>query len=389
MSCSEVMELMQRYLDHDLTEMEQQTMVSHFSHCPECAAMFERLQQLSEGLEALPDVRPPYSIVDSILPILDEPLPEKPVFTSVPGGRQTAARKDRRKLLPRVMYGGTAAAALILGVFLFQSYYSGMHSGAENTAIDAGAPSVGGQIGSGAPEAGDVNPQQPEKTMLADKMASPSPDEGSEAKSKLMTPNTADSHPAADSLRAQDQFGQAAFNGSDAKRSASTEQAAAPDRGLTSSIATAPEESSSTPDSGSGEHSITGLVPETKLPETPTSGTGAFVKPVEISKDDTLDAAKSGLSNYSSGVLLSSNVDLSRLASPNDKYLASVENQRVTIRDTSGTIVFGSPVQWEDGDTVQLTEWANNYQLLYVVKRSDGDLYEYMIDLALKKELKK
>jgi predicted anti-sigma-YlaC factor YlaD len=135
MSCKEVRELMQRYLDHDLNEMEQQTMVSHFSRCPECSVFFERLQQVAEGLEALPDVRPPFSLVDSILPRLDETLPERPILTPVSADKPEAGRrKERRRFVSRLIYGGTAACALFLGVFLFQTLDHGLGTGAKNNA---------------------------------------------------------------------------------------------------------------------------------------------------------------------------------------------------------------------------------------------------------------
>ncbi|MDK8181033.1 zf-HC2 domain-containing protein [Paenibacillus sp. UMB4589-SE434] len=72
MNCSEVMTLMQRQLDHDLDELEHSLLTEHISQCPACAEMFERLTMLHDDLEMLPKVTPRYSLVDSILPQLDE-----------------------------------------------------------------------------------------------------------------------------------------------------------------------------------------------------------------------------------------------------------------------------------------------------------------------------
>lgn len=392
MSCSEVMELMQRYLDHDLTEMEQQTMVSHFNHCPECAAMFERMQQVSEGLESLPDVQPPYSIVDSILPMLDNVQPELPAFTAIPGGSPTGSRKDRRKLASRFVYGGTAAAALILGVYLFQTYLTGANSGGKSAASGAVPEAAvidqyGTTFDSGS--AADPKPDLNEKSAVLDKMASPSSNEGGEDRTKMLVPQkAADTSAHTDSpMETRNQAERSASNEANtAQDGSAARKESDSNTGLTSSIASTPADEN--PSVG-GAPSIAGIVPNDKLSENLVIGTGTFVQPAEISLDGEKDKAESSHSKGSGGLFLGGNVDLSHLASPNGKYLAVVENQRVAIRDKAGSVLFESPVQWEEGDAVQLTEWPSNYQLFYVVKRSDGDIYEYMIDLALKQELKK
>lgn len=72
MKCAEVMEWMHRYLDKDLSQDEIVEMFRHIDNCPSCAEVFERLTLLSNELEQLPDVKPPFSLVDSILPQLAE-----------------------------------------------------------------------------------------------------------------------------------------------------------------------------------------------------------------------------------------------------------------------------------------------------------------------------
>ena len=72
MNCQEVMEYMQRQLDDDLDEHEYEVLINHTRHCPDCAAMFERLQLLSAELTSLPKVIPSYSLVDAIMPRLQE-----------------------------------------------------------------------------------------------------------------------------------------------------------------------------------------------------------------------------------------------------------------------------------------------------------------------------
>ncbi|WP_342562494.1 zf-HC2 domain-containing protein [Paenibacillus sp. FSL R7-0345] len=72
MKCTEVTEWMHRYLDHDLSPEEAVEMYRHIDNCPSCAEVFDRLTMLSEQLEQLPDVKPPFSLVDSILPRLEQ-----------------------------------------------------------------------------------------------------------------------------------------------------------------------------------------------------------------------------------------------------------------------------------------------------------------------------
>lgn len=72
MNCDEVVELMQRELDGDLDDLEQARLRDHLARCPDCAALFARLQKLSNELEQLPRVVPRYSLVDAILPKLEQ-----------------------------------------------------------------------------------------------------------------------------------------------------------------------------------------------------------------------------------------------------------------------------------------------------------------------------
>ncbi|GEM_PF-3292831 len=72
MKCQEVMELIQRHLDQELTKQELEAMNGHLKQCAACAGMYARMEQLSEDLVSLPKVSPAYSLVDHILPRLQE-----------------------------------------------------------------------------------------------------------------------------------------------------------------------------------------------------------------------------------------------------------------------------------------------------------------------------
>jgi hypothetical protein len=125
MNCQEVMELMQRQLDDDLDESEKEVLMSHTRQCPDCAAMFERLQLLSAELTSLPKVVPSYSLVDAIMPQLErmelfgqpeadaEPAPAVQAAEALP--RRT--KRERRWPSIRIM-SGVIAAGIVAGLFL-------------------------------------------------------------------------------------------------------------------------------------------------------------------------------------------------------------------------------------------------------------------------------
>lgn len=128
MKCAEVMEWMHRYLDKDLSQDEIVEMFRHIDNCPSCAEVFERLTLLSNELEQLPDVKPPFSLVDSILPQLAEldrssreqsaVRTEEPVV--VPFSRESSRGKPSKGTSIATRTGiGAIAAAVILGIAIF------------------------------------------------------------------------------------------------------------------------------------------------------------------------------------------------------------------------------------------------------------------------------
>lgn len=134
MNCQEVMEYMQRELDGDLDEYEKATMTNHFKQCPDCAAMFERLKNLSAELENLPHVTPSYSLVDAIMPQLEQLSFEaagsvvEPQETATPKRRKTPARGASSKLRQLT---GVVAACLVAGTFIV-SYNAGWFNGSQS-----------------------------------------------------------------------------------------------------------------------------------------------------------------------------------------------------------------------------------------------------------------
>jgi len=116
MICTEVGELMQRQLDHDLDEKELTLLMTHLSECIACKDLFERLTLLSGSLEQLPRVTPSINIVDSILPELDAI------------DRQRSSVKNKRYSRMRWMTTAASVAAAAAVVFIMSMGWNGSSS---------------------------------------------------------------------------------------------------------------------------------------------------------------------------------------------------------------------------------------------------------------------
>ncbi|MFM1655384.1 anti-sigma factor family protein [Brevibacillus sp. B_LB10_24] len=126
---ADMLELIQRDLDGDLSPEEKLVLEKHLQADPELQLVYSRLQRVSAQLEQLPNVTPPFSIVDSILPKLEIPDPV-PVLAAKQGElprlerRAAAAQeqprtKTRRFPLWAAKAGsGVAAACLLFGLFM-------------------------------------------------------------------------------------------------------------------------------------------------------------------------------------------------------------------------------------------------------------------------------
>ncbi|WP_058829913.1 anti-sigma factor family protein [Paenibacillus polymyxa] len=134
MKCGEeVMDWMQRYVDHELGEEETSQLMNHIATCPDCAEKFHILQTLSRELEELPAVSPAFSLVDSIMPQLDaidrareeqgSALQEmQPVAADPEPGTGLGQRTQPVPWWNRVggrAAMGVAAAAVVLGIVVF------------------------------------------------------------------------------------------------------------------------------------------------------------------------------------------------------------------------------------------------------------------------------
>lgn len=142
MNCQEVMELMQRHVDEDLNEQETSLLLDHVGHCPDCAAMLERLVSLSKGLEQLPRVVPPYSLVDAILPELgqwDAAAAESAPLA--PRGRRTP--RVRSAWIARI--SGVVAVGVVVGLLLVNGPFAGRMGSSQQDAALAPKSAAGSE----------------------------------------------------------------------------------------------------------------------------------------------------------------------------------------------------------------------------------------------------
>ena len=134
----------------------------HVDACPDCKERFQLLKALSRDLEELPNVKPPYSLVDAILPQLDaadlarKPKPDEEEDQHLVMMPQLS-RSSRRASWWNTVAGraviGTTAAAVILGVAIF-NYDPKMLSDAEIVFDDETVVTTNNTTGSGADKSG-------------------------------------------------------------------------------------------------------------------------------------------------------------------------------------------------------------------------------------------
>jgi len=119
MNCHEVMELMQRQLDEELTEAERELWTAHSKQCPDCTEKLELLKLVSLELTSLPKVTPRFSLVDAIMPELDrlDSLKEQEnTSASVPN--KVIPMNTKSKKFSWKTFSGVVAAAAVCGIFI-------------------------------------------------------------------------------------------------------------------------------------------------------------------------------------------------------------------------------------------------------------------------------
>ncbi|UJF35038.1 zf-HC2 domain-containing protein [Paenibacillus hexagrammi] len=435
MNCQEVMELMQRQLDGDLDAQEEEELHVHLMHCLECAQMFERLQLLSDELSQLPKVVPPFSLVDSILPQLNEihMAAEASIADSTPTApsRVVSERAGSSKNPSRIgsyfswkLAGGVVAAGLVIGFFAFQNSGSvnqqadellqpraakydalasaqSKSSDASDKAAsqnDSGGPAAAAATDSSASSEQDHEPQNsgqpaggvqqasPEASpegawTVIDQTAKPNADAkprieantGSEAGASSKTSPESSKKPE----QAQPKVQGIAEAGQQDQPGQSSQPEAAPSA-APSTLRSSDEDQALTPAATPGANTLAPALVGEPSPHPQTNP--------EDTPDETVQPpkAKAGPSMGISSFTLSAPVPFT---SESGLYEAIVENDQVVVRDaTTHKAVFTSSHKWQSSDQITLVEWSQDNKLTYRVVSGENE-QTFVIDAAAKEEL--
>lgn len=425
MKCEEMMNLMQQSLDQDLTAEEERVMLAHLKQCPGCSDLYVRLKLLNEELAQLPKVKPAYSIVDAILPQLEElPLwgaePASGPETSAAAKEQAvpfstaAARKNRRGLVSWKIFSGVAAAGIIIGLMLSNPDNLRLDQSASESAVmknEAGAP----QAASGKEKfSGDVNKEAPPAMDRANAdvavvptqtvttgassgapSATPAASAGESGEQKDMSGRVTVASPPESLLRQQEQ--QQLSQSSNPPSSEQKEPAAGASPAASGDnqqqAADSPEASASEPEGVRGES-----------PGSETSLTDIYQS--FMATDVVEKSGVAGPAQEKAATALPVDADAKRTAlqaltgtpvngapepqtSPDGLYTAAVVEGKVTIAGKGGASVFVSPVQQGPEDQVTFQGWTDAHTFSYTLRSANGTETVYVISASEGKEWKK
>ncbi len=375
MNCQEGMELMQRSLDGDLDSHETSRMMEHIRTCPECAAMYERLTRLSNNLAQLPRVVPRFSIVDSILPRLEE-LPIGPAAdaaareeadSDVPAATPSRSSRPNRKTYRRL--AGAIAAGVVAGLIIISNPFSWM-SGSSND-NDAASMSEAGLLSKGAEPA-----SSPAEEKMSANMFSSSSSGGESAVTDQAAPSFNRSiepeSPAADTESADDKKLDVKF-----KESLRSDESSASDKAKTES-ADAGRQAAANSQPPSDAPQMTLQI----APSLPTSAAGGSeADTASPSASDAQAVSKAGSTAFPTAI-----APAFVWASPDGKYKATVEEERMKVYEASeNKLVFQSDVH--SGHKIGSVRWdPDSANLHYAWTDADGKAVSYRWEAATGRE---
>ncbi|WP_148497643.1 ICP22 family protein [Paenibacillus senegalensis] len=390
---------MQRHLDSDLEEQEEDLLLGHIRDCPDCAAMYERLIRLSEDLTALPSVSPPVNIVDSIMPRLDGlafPASDKPSVQAVAPSiikdqneseMSAPLRRPRKKYIWTAL-SGVAAAGLAIGLFIFDldgpvtRHAELKDSHAPETSSSMVQDKNTAPDGNEAGAAADGDPEsagEPMGSILEEsgELAETATDGEASLLERNLTedpgPPTGDGEVQPEELQVRDQAGPAA--GDAVAEEIHKEQVPPePEQPVTEM---APNED--TPVTEAGE------VPQTEEAEAPESSPEdqevGIAAGEPVSGAEKQESGSETPADLSDPQYRSPEVVYERLLSPGNDLFAYVNEQRVLISSSDGEVRFASQYKWQPEDKVRFVAWLNEQELLYQVTKESGETIQYKVDV--------
>jgi anti-sigma factor RsiW len=364
------MELMHRYLDHDLDELEQQELILHLQECTDCAELFERLKQLSDELATLPKVTPAFSLVDAILPRLDE-IDRQTAAKEGTAAKETAGPINRRSIpwtrrlrdqISWKLFGGVLAAGIVLGIFVMNEKHLVL------------IPSAGMK---------NSDPSTSSREMAASGRSADRVDTRSAAEPK----KDLAANDGAKSLGAAPQINDAAKEVDSRQQSAKSGEPSRPNSTISGS-------SRSDAVSGTDQHKVSSPSGENGFGSGSDSAAGSADNAPD-SKSDESAQTFAGPKQKNGGTGTSDQRFTTMLApqdhnmmSPDGKLTAVIDALKVVVRNTeTNESVFTSTYTWQDTDVITFLSWSADNKLTYQVK-SGETIQTFVIDINAKTETK-
>lgn len=363
MNCELMIELMQRYVDDNLTVEEEQRLEAHVSTCGQCASTFARLKLLSAELEQLPKVKPRYSVVDSILPKLAEidrqQQSEREESATLVNGDSVIEPYNKtrtRRFFTNISWKITGSVAVAACAALFFIW---------NTQTPSFNPEIANSLDPKEEAIKVIEPEQMIRTETSVK-----PPAAEDVKTKHLPPPEANK-----SIKPNDIIESQKLAPTPTKQPAVSALDHNDDKKIsaymgTQDVADPVQEPVGT---NVGDQSETTSVPEEMESSSILDDQGV--------NEDALGQNMT----YSVG---ETNKLLNRdLRIANDDYVAEVKDRKLTI-STAATneLVYSSMRQWSDTESISSIVWIENNRLYYEVidnQRVRG----YLIDVALKTEM--
>jgi anti-sigma factor RsiW len=367
MNCELSMELMQRFVDDDLPQAEQDILMAHIKQCPECAASFEQLQRLSAELSNLPMVSPPFSIVDSILPKLAELDTQK---ASIQVAYLPDKVPHKKSLFSWKMSAGFVAAAIFFSLIAVNLSPSSKKDagemlnatmGIKNTAqlkstgtvADQGEKAASDKVAPTASAVPEVTPVVPEAAPAAS------------AESKVTV-----------------QFSESVTQ-KDVSAGAHQEKTIAPKQPQIN------DKSKRTLTKPEPAASVTNHIEAAKRSADTLKVAPVVPSPSPAPSPITRDKGKGITGEKGKGIMsftINEDPAAPSLASEDGSLIGYVERQIVQVRTSDRNRIYTSSVQWNTADTINLIKWEDSSHLIYEVTMEDGQLKRFIVDIILKTE---
>ncbi|MBU7319819.1 zf-HC2 domain-containing protein [Paenibacillus sp. SM 69] len=447
MMCQEVIELMQRYLDRDLDETEYGRMLQHLEQCPDCTELFERLVNLSNELESLPKVTPPFSLVDAILPKLEQleaagAMPDTAFAASDKIERETEAlraktapdpaderptwgswRKNVREWISFPVFGGVVAAGLVFGFFLFQhqskpdgdagrlllsmtdkKVENAAASQATDTAKSQPAAQAGGKADKSLPAGGSDNKAASEEhkpqnlsagsgDANKDGPVQPRSSEAADADWKAsqtavprQQPSGGGDKTAEPEQPVQEKLPKAPTERRDNAAAPSQQPASPPEQEKGNSSGDRGGQQTLVPKNGGGEQAKGFIASEPTQPsEEAVTSESDDTGGAEAMDQPPLEGSAQGSTHMGIAAKPDSKPAAHELTSSDGKYKAAVREEKIVIFDKDGKELYASGYNWKGADRIELVEWSGDGKLTYRVNMSDQSK-TFVIDLKAKNE---